>query len=93
MKCDCSFSCLKHFRKSSRAPLTFELKDLDFTEAEVLLLFAVVSDVHELTGVAEAVVAKENGLFGLKLPFEFGARLVHGLVSFQQFCEKKKKPD
>jgi hypothetical protein len=33
--------------------------------------------------VAEAVVAKENGLLGLEFAHELRAGLVHGLVAFE----------
>ena len=63
--------------------LTAVFKDLHFAQSKVLLLLSVVPNINELAGEPEAVIAEENGLFGLKGPFEFGAGFVHGLVTLQ----------
>ena len=46
--------------------LTFELEDFDFAEAEIFLLLPLISNVHKLARMTEAVVAEKNGLLGLE---------------------------
>lgn len=56
--------------------LTFVDEDLDLAEAEVLLVFAVVPQVHKLAAVTLVLVAVEERLLILKYRIKFS--IFHG---------------
>ena len=72
-------------------PLTAIFEDLNFTQAKVLLLFAIIPDVNKLSRVSKAIIAEKNCLFGLKFSVKFRAGFVHGLISLQQLDNENGK--
>jgi hypothetical protein len=47
------------------------LKDFNLAKSEVFLFLPFISDVNKLSRVTEAIVAKENGLLGIKFADKF----------------------
>ena len=69
--------------------LTLESKDFHFTKSKIFLLFSVISNVNKLSRMSKPIVAEENSLRSLKLALKLGTRLVHSLVSLQEFCNNE----
>jgi hypothetical protein len=63
-------------------------KHLHLTQAEVVLVPAVIADVHVTTLVSETVITGEENAWVLKTTFEGGAGLVQGLTFGQQLNDK-----
>lgn len=69
--------------------LTLERKHFHFTKSKIFLFISVISNVNKLSWMSKPIVAEENSLRSLKLALKLGTRLVHSLVSLQEFCNKE----
>ena len=63
-------------------------KHLHLTQAEVVLVAAVIPDVHVATLVSETVITGEQNAWVLEATFEGGAGFVQGFALRQQLDHK-----